>query len=463
MFNEILINTSYYYFSNFNYYNDYDDYNGFNLYEDYDDYNDCNNSSKIFKNEEFDCLNQLISKKTIIGFKRPKQIFNTKAFKVILKKCPNIRCIFIRNTKNNFIENNRILELIVKYCRELTEIYLDFDLITIDNFNRFVGKFGNSIRKCHYYSNYYIEFKQNPIMFDNCTFIEQLNLLSLYSNRSVYDSHYFKLQRLPQLKCLVFWLWYENETQMICKLIDHNRNTLEVIHIWVYTTDEKQFEVIFEELTKLFQLKSIKIDFNFKDIYNMWSSYMYPMPDIFPYLFWKIYKFCPNINDIEINTYATEILCQRVCEIIQRFCRLKRLKLHFKYVTEERKYEYKSEVLRECKQLTHLSLDLPLIDNEFFTNISNNLPKLHFLNLKTIKYNTFIVFIERLSNIHSLKNIFFSLDYWNEDIEKKLLEVLFSIDYSNRFRKLNNLIINNNSQIVFDIKNSYLKGFFIQK
>ena len=112
----------------------------------------------------------------------------------------------------------------VKYCRELTEIYLDFSSITTDSFNRFIGKFGKTIRKCDYDSNYYIEVKQNPIILDNCFFIEQLNLLSLYSNYDLLNSHYFKLERFPRLKCLVFWLWYY-ETQVISKLIDYNSKT----------------------------------------------------------------------------------------------------------------------------------------------------------------------------------------------------------------------------------------------
>ena len=191
-----------------------------NYYDDYlyDDHYGYSNPYTIFSNEEFDCLNQSISRKTIIGFNKSNQVFNTKAFKVILKKCPNIRCISILNTKNDFIENNRILELIVKYCRELTEIYLDFDLITSDNFNSFMAKFGQTIRKCDYYSNYYIEFILNPIILDNCTFIEQLNLLSLYSNPSLYNSQYFKLDQLPRLKCLVFWLTHKLKTHFFYTL-----------------------------------------------------------------------------------------------------------------------------------------------------------------------------------------------------------------------------------------------------
>ena len=401
--------------------------------------------------------------KPLIGNSRLKQVFDTKALKAILKKCPNIRCIGINNNEMDFNQNNKIIEIIVKFCRELTEIYLDFELITTNNFNCFIDKFGQTIRKCDYYSNYYFESKHNPNLFDNCDFIERLNLLGSYPNYILVDSHYFKLERLPRLKCFVFWLYSDREIQLISKLIDHNSNTLEVIHIWVYTTDPKQFKVIFEELTKLNQLKSIKIDFNSKDRFNGWSyynsngNYMYEMPDVFPHLFWSLYQFCPNIKNIEIITYAKEILCQKVYETVQLFPRLKRLILHFKYVNDKSKYQYKSEFLRKCKQLTHLSLEIPLIDNEFFTNISRNLPKLQSLSLNTVKHNYVNIFIRRLSNIHCLKNIFISLDKWNEEIEAKLSEVMRSIDYSNRFRKINNLIIKNNSQIVFDIRNSNLK------
>ena len=407
--------------------------------------------------------------KPLIGNSRLKQVFDTKAFKAILKKCPNIRCIGINNNEMDFNQNNKIIEIIVKYCHELTEIYLDFELITTNNFNCFIDKFGQTIRKCDYYPNYYIEFKHNTNLLDNCTFIEQLNLLGSYPNYDLLNSHYFKLERLPRLKCLVFWLYLDPEVKLISKLIDYNSNTLEVIHIWVYNTDQNKYKVIFEELTKLVQLKSFKIDFNIKDSNNYWSgydydsNYMYQMPEIFPDLLMSISKFCPNINDIEIITYAKEILCQNVYETIQQFPRLKRLKLHFKYVDEKIKYQYKSEFLRNCKQLTHLSLEIPLIDNEFFTNISTNLPKLQYLSLNTVKHNYVNIFVKRLSNINCLKNIIFYLDYWDEYIESKLSEVIFSIDYSNRFRKLNNLIINNKSQIVFDIRNYNLTEFIDQK
>ena len=47
-----------------------------------------------------------------------KQVFDTKVFKAILKKCPNIQCIGIDNTLIEFNQNNKIVELMVKYCRE---------------------------------------------------------------------------------------------------------------------------------------------------------------------------------------------------------------------------------------------------------------------------------------------------------------------------------------------------------
>ena len=404
-----------------------------------------------FRYEDYDCLD-LISIKSRSEWNgwstSPKLIllFNKTAFKTVLKKSPNIQCIGIQNAKLGFNQSNEIVEMVTKYCFKITEIYLDFNLITIRNFSKFISKFGQTIRKCTYYSGYYLEYRQCQHLLDYCPNLEQLNLLCSYLiNNHLVTFRVFNLLHLTRVKQLIFILWLPEETKLIEKFIDNNRNSLEVIHIWVQTKELNQFQVIFEELKNLTTLKSLKINFlvEYEPHRFFPGTPMFQMPETFVDLLCSISPFCPLVKDIDINAYSSETLFQKLFESIQQFSQLKQLKLKFNNFNQDKlRYQYKSETLKNCRQLTHLSLNVPLIDEHFFTNIHNNLPKLQFLNPQTIKTNYLSNSIKILSNINCLKNIQVFLYDYNEAKEVKFRQTLISINYSLKFKKLYKLVIN---------------------
>ena len=417
-----------------------------------------------FRDEDYDCLD-LISIISRSEWNRwstsPKLMFNMTAFKSVMKKCPNMQCIGIQNARIGFNQSNKIVELVTKYCNKITEIYLDFNLITIRNFSKFIAKFGQTIRKCDYYSGYYLENRQCQHLLDYCPNLEQMNLLCSYlMDNYLVTFQIFNLDHSTRVKCLIFCLWLPEETKLIKKFIDNNRNSLELIHIWVQTEELNQFQVIFKELNKLPRLKSLKINFSIENepYCCLPGQRMIKMPT-FADLLCSITPFCPLVKDIEINAYSLEFQCYKIYESMQYFSGLKRLKLEFKYLSEEeREYQYRSETLRHCKQLTHLSLNVPLINKNFFTDIDSNLPKLQYLDLKTVKYNSLVNSINELSIINNLKNVYISVTVWNKTKEAKLRKVIRPYDYDIRFKKLNKLIIRYNNKYILKIykfKNRY--------
>ena len=62
---------------------------------------------------------------------------------------------------------------------------------------------------------------------------------------------------------------------------------------------------------------------------------------------------------------------------------LQNLVLYFRYTASDIKYKYSSETLKDCKRLTHLSLDIPLISKNFFDNVDKHLPLIRYINVKS--------------------------------------------------------------------------------
>ena len=86
-------------------------------------------------------------------------MLDIKTFKSVPKKCPNIRGIGIHNRRLGFNDSNESIEFITNLCNNLVEIDFDFQLISVKNFDKFIAKFGQTIRKCDYYSGIYLEYK----------------------------------------------------------------------------------------------------------------------------------------------------------------------------------------------------------------------------------------------------------------------------------------------------------------
>ena len=106
--------------------------------------------------------------------------------------------------------------------------------------------------------------------------------------------------------------------------------------------------------------------FNTNSQSNYWSrDLLFHMDQLFPIQLSMAALVCPNVKKIEIRGHSSLSVCSQVYESMKDFYHLQRLNLYFRYTESDIDYNYLIETLKDCKQLTHLALDLPLISQDF--------------------------------------------------------------------------------------------------
>ena len=305
-----------------------------------------------------------------------------KAFESVLRKSPNISSIGIQNRRFGYFINNKMIQLITDLCKNLTQIDLVFDWFTKDNYNRFVAKFGPNLKRCDFYSGYYLEYRYFGDLLTRCSKLENLNLLGNFRNYFIRANFTHKFENL---KSLSFWLCGHKGRVIAENLMTDSKLTLERIDIWVYTTMEEDMEMVFNRIYTLSNLKSLKFDFNTDSQSNYWSRDLpFYMDQLFPIQLSMTALVCPNVKKIEIIGHSSLSVCSQVYESMKDFHHLKRLNLYFRYTTSDIEYNYLIETLKDCKQLTHLSLDFPEISQDFLQNIEIYFTKIQFISLKKV-------------------------------------------------------------------------------
>ena len=274
-----------------------------------------------------------------------------------------------------------MIELIIDLCNNLCEIDLVYQLFTKDNYNEFVAKFGPNLKKCDFYSGYYLEYKYFGNLLTKCPKLEHLNLLANYQNKFIRSNFSHKFENL---KLLSFWLWRKEDIVIAEKLMTDSKNTLERIDIWVYTSEGEHFDSIFNRISNLSNLKSLKFDFNCRSNSNYWSGQQFIMLKLFPTQLAILNTTCLNLKKIEIRTHSSLSTCSQIYETMKGFRNLQHLILYFRYTASDIKYKYSSETLKDCKRLTHLSLDIPLISKSFFEKVDKHLPLIRYINVKRV-------------------------------------------------------------------------------
>ena len=289
-----------------------------------------------------------------------------------------------------------MIELIINLCNNLSEIDLIYESFTTKNYQRFVGKFCSNLKKCDFYSGYYLEYKYFGDLLTKCPKLEHLNLLANYQNKFIGLNFSHKFENL---KSLSFWL----NLVIAEKLMTDSKNTLERIDIWVYTTIQAYFDSTFNNIYNLSKLKSLKFDFNCQSETNYWSENgVVLMPSLFPTQFAIISMVCLNVKKIEIRTESLLSICSQVYETMKTFDQLQRLILYFRYTALDIEYNYSSETLKDCKHLTHLSLDIPLVSRDFFDKVDKHLPLIRYIRLEKVD-DSFPV--HHLCKLNKLKTI----------------------------------------------------------
>ena len=128
----------------------------------------------------------------------------------------------------------------------------------------------------------------------------------------------------------------------------------------------------------------MKFDFNCRSDTNYWSGQQFSMLKLFPTQFAIISMVCLTVKKVEIRTHSPLSTCSQIYETMKGFRNLQHLILYFRYTASDIKYNYSSETLKDCKRLTHFSLDIPLISKVFFVKVGKHLPLIRYINLQKV-------------------------------------------------------------------------------
>ena len=144
-------------------------------------------------------------------------MLNLFIYQSVLRKYPNISSIGIQNYRI-YNSDNKMIELIIELCNKLCEMDLVYKSLTTENYKKFVDKFGPNLKKCDFYSGYYIEYKYFGDLLTKCPKLEHLNLLGNYKNKFILSNFSHKFEHL---KSLAFWLWRNEDRVIVEKLMSH--------------------------------------------------------------------------------------------------------------------------------------------------------------------------------------------------------------------------------------------------
>lgn len=381
--------------------------------------------SKQWKTLLFNKINKLL-----IGFNgqyinhlnrndRPNEIYfwktltksfdGLKTFELLLKKCPNIRSI---DLQNGFKNRELVFELIIKYCNHLNEINSNFNGFSKNLIKNFFNKFGPNLKKIGFVTKSQV----NDEVLKYCPNLKVIDIKA-FDNISIV----FKDNELLYKKLKKFSFTYSpKDMKRIEVFFESNKTNLESIEIEIGLSTHLSSKLS-NCLSELKNLKSLSIrclvfiDQSIVSLLRSMSGKCLKLEEI------KIYCFL-NSFDLTLELFKT----------INCFKFLRRLDLHL-WNAWNQNFNYqqlKSELLKECKLLSHLiiKVDNRLITDDFFHNIDKYLPKLKlFQCLNSLATDKAFKSMAKLSELQLIGLI-------TESSEEQSIDIL--IDWKNNFRKL---------------------------
>ena len=301
-----------------------------------------------------------------------KRAIDLKGFESVLKKCQMLNKIDINYCK--FFEDQQrfeqIIGLVIDNCQNLTEIQYDFTQNSWQTIEKFFANFGPNLKSLELFEKQLIANKN--LIFNSC-----LNL------KSVRVFHLSDILDEQKDKCLIRNLkdiefnYTKSDIKSIETFMRKNKNSLESIDIRVSAgCDDTAIEVLIRQLTEAYKLSKIKVNF---------SSEL-TIGCHFAHLFKQIGIKCFKLKSLELTLTSESIAINaEIFDSLKYYKLLKRLDLKLytrpKGAEADWKPSLKSKSLRECQQLTHLTLNGLEVDDKFFRYADINVKRLQYLNV----------------------------------------------------------------------------------
>jgi hypothetical protein len=370
--------------------------------------------SKLFKISIFDKQNsiKLITGTNDFGRKgnnslkliqrcgKNKAKTNLKAFETILKKCKFINKIDF-NCCYHIVNNEKTLLLINKYCENLKVIKFDFIGISDETLTQFGLKFGQNLRSLVVLPIIEIKdlkFETEKVLFRFCPNIKSIDETEI---DSLIVGNKTLLKSLTKVVGTYDYRSLEN-------LADHYKNTVKILNV----VSEEEFDYVksVQQISRLNNLENLRIELESN-----------PNQDLFIDGIKNIAMNCTKLTSFELSSYVTETeFAFNLFNAFKYFSQLKRLSLYLIEDFDHEEYkEISVETLKNCQNLTYLSLHYPKVSDNTFKKIDLYLPKLKYIQLYT-ENNIEITneTMKSLSKLKDLKFICFANNYLHSITDK---------------------------------------------
>ena len=244
--------------------------------------------------------------------------FIINKFELLLKKCPNIKMIYFDGEFEDQEEFcDQIIQLIVKYCNNLSHLLIEYSMFNAINFDIFAQKFGRSLKFVDImYDNR--SLKETKLCSDYCKCLP--NIETFYITCLSVNWFEWKLKNLKSLELNV----YDGEEELANNLIlnfESLRHLIIKCKLTTLSSVPRSIYPIIKDLSKLDLIDLRIISWNDTKQISV--------------LFKQLSNDCPNLKSVEFNlSFLVEDESQNESNIftIKTIQAIKAFKIRFRFL-----------------------------------------------------------------------------------------------------------------------------------
>ena len=284
---------------------------------------------------------------------------NRIALLSVLKKCPNIKKVYLGEGVNNLV-----LSLIGRYCSHIKTLELS-NIGRIDKILDFFRMYGHKLEdlELYKYSDENIEeFKQI------LKFCPNLKRIDFFKFKYCLDNDKEFLPKLENIDYFEITPQDLNELKIMSEKFSQTIKTLNIELSYV-TTEE--LKTCIDCITRFENLKELKLIIASMEIEE-------PIDDCLSLIGQK----CNKLSKFDFEISPTVPISDRFINIFSLFKAIKKLKIN---ISHEIVLSGSVECFKHCKQLKHLDIICGKTREDFFANIASFVPKLQLLRIEIRK------------------------------------------------------------------------------
>ena len=294
-------------------------------------------------------INEILFKKLQKTDNLGHMTIDLRKYKVFVKKLTNLKTLDIEYDPNwcEFSKFVNLIDITLKQCKRLDEIYVAFSLITHSQANEFFKKFGPKIKILRF------GFIKQLFEGKNICLVKGLTTFSFIFNNFEVQEYFTKFVEI-----------YKSKLQCLCVAVPKN-------------IELTSMKFLFKQITLLKNLTKLVILF----LKNPETQYQQQHQHQIPILLNEIGEKCSSINELKIRFLSKFSNTENLFKSIGKFKNL--TKLHIALFIDDDYEMNLMQYLVNCKNLREfilMSIGI-LYKDDFFFEIHKKLPKIQKLSI----------------------------------------------------------------------------------